>query len=114
MSPGAYREVYGSYGPRSIRYAEMVLGNVSNVERIRAEVPQLKIHAMRLSRAQTLTAIARSARLSADEVRRYNPSLSRQVPADGTLYLPKYIAAFGRDVAFWHRPGQPGLCHVAR
>ena len=104
MSPGAYREVYGSYGPRSIRYAEMVLGNVSNVERIRAEVPQLKIHAMRLSRAQTLTAIARSARLSADEVRRYNPSLSRQVPADGTLYLPKYIAAFGRDVAFWHRP----------
>jgi hypothetical protein len=104
MSPGAYREIYGSYGPRSIRYAEMVLGNVSNVERIRAEVPQLKIHAMRLSRAQTLTAIERSARLSTDELRRYNPSLSRQVPADATLYLPKYIAAFGRDVAFWHRP----------
>jgi hypothetical protein len=104
MSPGAYREVYGSYGPRSIRYAEMVLGNIGNVERIRAEVPQLKIYAMRLSRAQTLTAIARSARLSTDEVRRYNPSLSRQVPADGTLYLPKHIAAFGRDVAFWHRP----------
>jgi hypothetical protein len=107
MSPGAYREVYGSYGPRSIRYAEMVLGNIGNVERIRAEVPQLRIAAMRLSRAQTLTAIARRAQLSANEVRRYNPALARQVPADATLYLPKHIAAFGRDVAFWHRPASP-------
>jgi hypothetical protein len=104
MSPGTYRDVYGSYGPRSIRYAEMVFGNVANVERIRAEVPQLKIHAMRLSREQTLPEIARRAKLSPDEVRRYNPALSRRVPADATLYLPKYISAFGRDVAFWHRP----------
>ena len=104
MSPGTFRDVYGSYGPRSIRYAEMVYGNVANVERIRVEVPQLKIFAMRLPRAYTLTEIARLARLSTDEVRRYNPALSRRVPADATLYLPKHVAKFGRDVAFWHRP----------
>jgi hypothetical protein len=103
MAPGTYRDVYGSYGPRSIRYAEMVYGNIANVERIRAQVPQLKIHAMRLGRARSLTDIARTARLSTAEVRRYNPSLSRQVPANATLYLPRYIPAFGRDAAFWHR-----------
>ena len=104
MSPGTYRDVYGSYGPRSIRYAEMVFGNAANVERIRTQVPQLKIHAMRLTRDQTLAEIASRARLSTDEVRRYNPALSRRVPADATLYLPRYISAFGRDVSFWHRP----------
>ena len=104
MAPGTYRDVYGSYGPRSIRYAEMVYGNIANIERIRAEVPQLTIHAMRLPRAQTLTAIARRAGLSTEDVRRYNPALSRRVPADATVYLPKRIAALGRDVAFWHRP----------
>ena len=104
MSPGTYRDVYGSYGPRSIRYAEMVFGNMANVDRIRTEVPQMRVYAMRLPRTQTLTAIASRARLSADEVRRYNPALSRSVPANATLYLPKYIAAFGQDIAFWHRP----------
>jgi hypothetical protein len=103
MSPGTYRDIYGSYGPRSVRYAEMVFGNVANVERIRAEVPQRKIYAMRVSRSQTLADIASRARLTTDEVRRYNPALSRRVPANATLYLPKYIAAFGRDVSFWHR-----------
>ena len=58
---------------------------------------------MRMPRTQTLTAIASRARLSADEVRRYNPALSRSVPANATLYLPKYISAFGQDIAFWHR-----------
>ena len=59
---------------------------------------------MRVPRAQTIAEIARRARLPIEEVRRYNPSLSRRVPADGTLYLPKYIPALGRDVAYWHRP----------
>jgi len=104
MSPGTFRDVYGSYGPRSIRYAEMVYGNIANIERIRADVPQMKIFAMRLPRALSLAEIARQARLSPDEVRRYNPALSRRVPGDATLYLPKHVAAFGRDVAFWHRP----------
>jgi len=104
MAPGTYRDVYGSYGPRSIRYAEMVFGNAANVERIRANVPQQKIYAMRVTRALTLADITRRARISADEVRRYNPALTRRVPAGATLYLPSYIAAFGRDVSFWHRP----------
>ena len=104
MSPGTYRDVYGSYGPRSMLYAEMVFGNVANVERIRTEVAQSTIHAMRLPRALTLTDIARQAGLSTDEVRRYNPALTRRAPAGATLYLPSYVAAFGRDVAFWHRP----------
>jgi sn-glycerol 3-phosphate transport system permease protein len=47
--------------------------------------------------------VARRAGLSAEEVRRYNPALSRRVPANATLYLPKQIPAFGPDVAFWHR-----------
>lgn len=104
MSPGTYRDVYGSYGPRSTVYAEMVFGNVANVERIRSEVPQSRIHAMRLPRAVTLADIGGRTGLSSDEVRRYNPALTRRVPAGATLYLPSHVAAFGRDVAFWHRP----------
>jgi hypothetical protein len=104
MSPGTYRGVYGSYGPRSIRYAEMVYGNMANIERIRAEEPQLEIYAMRVPRAQTLNEVARRARLPIEDVRRFNPALSRRVPADATVYLPKYVATLGRDVTFWHRP----------
>jgi hypothetical protein len=59
---------------------------------------------MRLRRAMTLTEIARQSRVSADEVRRFNPALKRRVPAGATLYLPKHVAAFGPDVSFWHRP----------
>ena len=40
-------------------------------------------------------------------VRRFNPALIRQVPARATLYLPVYVAAFGENVTFWHRPA-PG------
>jgi hypothetical protein len=28
--------------------------------------------------------------------------LIKQVPARATLYLPKYVKEFGRDVTFWH------------
>jgi hypothetical protein len=59
---------------------------------------------MRTSTTLTLTEIARRARLSTDEVRRYNPALTRRVPAGASLYLPRHIAALGRDIAFWHRP----------
>ncbi len=104
ISPGTYRDVYGSYGPRSILYSEMVFGNAANVERIRTDVAQSKLYAMRLPRALTLIDIARRTGLSTDEVRRYNPALTKRAPAGGTLYLPSYVAAFGRDVTFWHRP----------
>jgi hypothetical protein len=88
----------------------MVFGNAANVERIRAEVPQATIYAMRLPRAVMLADIARRARLSTDEVRRYNPALTARVPAGATLYLPSHVAEFGLDVAFWHRP--PGRAYA--
>lgn len=108
MSPGTYRDVYGSYGPRSILYAEMVFGNAANVERIRTEQPQAKVYAMRLPRALTLSEVARRARVSTDVVRRYNPALTRRAPANSTVYLPSYVATVGRDVAFWHRAPSAG------
>ena len=104
MAPGTFRDVYGSYGPRSFLYAEMIFGNAANIERIRAEVPQRQVHAMRTARARTAIEIARLARVPVDEVRRYNPALSRRAPANSTVYLPAYVPAIGRDVAFWHRP----------
>jgi hypothetical protein len=113
MSPrGTYRDVYGSYGPRSILYAEMVYGNAANVERIRGNVPQLPVHAMRLTRTHTLTDIARAARIPADEVRRYNPALTRRVPAGASVYLPTHVASLGKDVAFWHRPASRAYAAV--
>jgi hypothetical protein len=62
---------------------------------------------MRTTRSIPITEITRRTRLSADEVRRYNPALVKKVPAGATLYLPAHFAAFGRDVAFWHQPADP-------
>lgn len=105
MLPGRnYEEVYKSYGPRSFLYAEMVFGNRANVTNLIATTPQVAIHAMRTSRAISLAEIVKATRLSADEVRRFNPALSTQVPARATVYLPAYVSEFGADVAFWRRP----------
>jgi hypothetical protein len=99
-----YREVYGSYGPRSYLYAEMVFGNTLTVTNLLDSIPQVPVHAMRAPRAIPLTEITRLTRLSADEVRRFNPALVKQVPAGANLYLPSYVKDFGPDVAFWQRP----------
>ena len=107
-----YREVYGTYGPRSLLYAEMVFGNVFNVTRFRSTVPQTRIHAMRAPRAFSLAEITRATRLSADEVRRFNPALVRHVPAKANLYLPFYVESFGPDVSFWHRPPSAAYASV--
>jgi hypothetical protein len=104
LSPQRYSDLYRTYGPRSFRYTELVFGNMANVEHLRQTTPQLKIHAMRTARAVPLTEITQRTRLSADEVKRYNPALVRQVPRGATLYLPTHVGAFGSDVAFWHRP----------
>lgn len=109
LSPTRFREVVRTYGPRSFLYAEMVFGNTLNVRRIRSEVPQARIHAMRTSRAVSLDEVVRRTGLSVDEVRRYNPALIRQVPANANLYLPFHVDAFGRDVTFWHRPADPAF-----
>jgi hypothetical protein len=103
-SPQRFAELYRTYGPRSFRYTELVFGNMATVTMLRESTTQRKIHAMRTGRAIPIAEITRRTGLSADEVRRYNPALVRQVPRNATLYLPTHIAAFGSDVAFWHRP----------
>jgi len=99
-----FRDLYRTYGPRSYAYAEMVFGNMATVRELTGSMPQATIHAMRTARAIPLSEITKRTRLSADEVRRYNPALLKRVPAHADLYLPTYVREFGRDVAFWHRP----------
>jgi hypothetical protein len=103
-SPGAFSDLYGTYGPRSFLYAEMVFGNASTVAHLIATMPQATIYAMRTTRSLAVSEIVRRTGLSADDVRRFNPALLSRVPARATLYLPRHVPAFGRDVAFWHRP----------
>ena len=107
LAPGTYRAVYGTYGPRSYRYAEMVFGNAETVAVLAASTPQVRIFAMRTARPVTLADVARRAGLPVDEVRRYNQALVSRVPARATLYLPAHVPALGTDVAFWHRPPAP-------
>ena len=98
-----FRDLYRTYGPRSYLYSEMVFGNMATVRNLIASTPQTPIFAMRLSRAMTLAQIVKQSRLSADEIRRFNPALVKRVPAQADLYLPSYVRAFGPDVSFWHR-----------
>jgi hypothetical protein len=98
-----YRDIYRTYGPRSYRYAEMVFGNTFTIRRMVSTLPQAKIFAMRTTRKIPISEVTRRTKLSADEVRRYNPALKTSVPARATLYLPSYVKEFGTDVSFWHR-----------
>jgi hypothetical protein len=103
--PGkSYEDIYGSYGPRSYLYAEMVFGNTFVVKRLMASTGQEPIHAMRKPRAILIAEIVKRTGLSVDEVRRFNPAIVDRVPPQSTLYLPSYIGDFGQDVAFWRRP----------
>jgi hypothetical protein len=99
-----YRDLYRTYGPRSFLYAEMVFGNTITVTRLAEETPQSPIFAMRTTRALSLAEIVKRTGLSTDEVKRFNPAVVRQVPARADVYLPSYVAAFGTNVSFWHRP----------
>jgi hypothetical protein len=107
-----YQQVFGSYGYRSYRYAEMVFGNAIDVRRLIASTPSVAIHAMRTSRALTLTEIVKRTDLPAAEVRRFNPALVQRVPAGATLYLPFHVSEFGPDVAYWRRPASPSYAAV--
>jgi hypothetical protein len=107
-----YRDLYRTYGPRSFLYAEMVFGNTLTVTRLAAERPQARIFAMRTERPWPLTEIVRRAGVSADEVKRFNPAVVRQVPARADLYLPSYVPAFGPDASFWHRPAPPAYASL--
>ncbi|OFW02577.1 MAG: hypothetical protein A3I61_17395 [Acidobacteria bacterium RIFCSPLOWO2_02_FULL_68_18] len=107
-----YRDLYRTYGPRSYYYSEMVFGSTATLAALVASAPQVKIYAMRTPRAIPLAEITRRTKLSADEVRRFNPALRTRVPAAAALYLPVYVAEFGRDVSFWHRPPAPSFAAV--
>ena len=104
VADGVFKDIYGSYGPRSYRYAEMVFGNASTIDETIAATPQKRIFAMRTDRAIAIDEIARRTGLSESAIKRYNPALVKRVPAGATLYLPRYDAAFGADVSFWQRP----------
>ena len=112
ISLPSYREVVRSYGPRSFLYAEMVFGNAHTVRHYRDTIPQERIHAMRAPRNIPLDEITRRTGLSADQVRRYNPALVRQVPARANLYLPMRVEAFGADVSFWHEPAPAAFAEL--
>jgi hypothetical protein len=111
--PGSgYAALYNSYGPRSYRYAEMVFGIALEVDSLIGATPQEPIHAMRAPRAISLAEIMTRTRLSAKELRRFNPALGDGVPARVALYLPSHVREFGPDVAFWRRPASPEYAAV--
>lgn len=112
LSPRSYRDVYGTYGPRSFYYSEMIFGNTFNVQQIMESQKQTRIYAMRTTRAIPLSEVTRRTKLPVDEIRRYNPALIRQVPARATLYLPMYVQAFGQNVTFWHEPAPKSYTDV--
>jgi hypothetical protein len=114
VDSGKYKDIYGSYGPRSHLYAEMVFGNMPAITDAIAEIPQSRIFGMRTTRAIPIADIAARTGLSADEIRRFNPALVKKVPAGATLYLPRYDSAFGRDVSFWARPAPVGYAELLR
>lgn len=103
ISEGGYKDIYGSYGPRSYRYAEMVFGNASTIEETIAGATQERIYAMRTSRKITKEEIVRRTGLSPAVIDRYNPALAKAVPEGATLYLPVFDASLGEDVTFWHK-----------
>jgi hypothetical protein len=111
-SPGTFSDLYGTYGPRSFLYTEMVFGNAPTVAHLISTTRQSKIFAMRTTRSLTMTEIVRRTGLSAEEIRRFNPALLSRVPVRANLYLPRYVSAFGRDVTFWQRPASPAYSFV--
>lgn len=104
--PG-YREVAGSFGPRSFRYAEMVFGNMATIAELETAMPQEQIFATRPGRSVPFDEVTSRTGLSADEIRRFNPALINRVPAGANLYLPFPVEDFGADTAFWHREPTP-------
>ena len=101
-----------TYGVRSFRYAEMVFGNTLTVRQLRATVPQERIFAMRTSRQVPAGEITKRTSLAIGEVRRFNPALTRAVPAGATIYLPVRVPELGGDVTFWHRDPAPAFAEA--
>lgn len=107
-----YRDLFRTYGRRSFLYSEMVFGNAVNVTRLVDNTPQVPVYAMRTPRALSMADVRDQTGLSTDEVKRFNPALVRRVPRGASIYLPSYVAEFGPDVSFWHRPPPPEFVEV--
>lgn len=107
-----YRDLFRTYGRRSFLYSEMVFGNAVNVTRLVDNTPQVPVYAMRTPRALSMADVRDKTGLSTDEVKRFNPALVRRVPRGASVYLPSYVAEFGPDVSFWHRPPPPDFVEV--
>jgi hypothetical protein len=114
IAPRRYQDLYGTYGPRSFSYSEMIFGNTINVIRLRESTSQEKIYSVRVSKALTASEIRRRTGLSEDELRRFNPALLNQVPRGANLYLPMAIPEYGPDVSFWHAPPSPAYASALR
>ena len=99
-----YRNLFRTYGRRSFLYSQMVFGNAVNVTRLIAATPQERVFAMRTPRSLSLSEVREKSGLSTDEVKRFNPALVRRVPRGANVYLPSYVADWGPDVSYWHRP----------
>lgn len=112
LAPRQFRTLYGTYGPRSALYAEMVFGNTVTVRRLTGETPQSRIYAMRAGRNLPIAEVARVSGVPLDEVKRFNPALVRQVPRGAAVYLPTYVPEFGADIAFWRHPASPEFTAV--
>ena len=112
ISARSFRQVVGTYGPRSFRYAEMVFGNTFTVKELHESIPQDRIFAMRAERNIPLAQVTERTGLPVTEVRRFNPALVRQVPKGANLYLPVRAQQFGPDVTFWHRSAPPAFSTV--
>lgn len=114
LAPRTFRDLIGSYGPRSYFYSEMVFGNMATVAEIEGSVAQERVFAMRTPRAIPLEEVVRRSGISSAEVRRYNPALVKQVPRGASVYLPRYVEALGPDVSFWHRSAPESFVAVLR
>ncbi len=86
LSPRTFRDVVGTYGPRSYRYAEMVFGNIATVQAIRAAHEQEPIYAMRANRDLSMADIRRATGLTPTEIQRFNPAHPRTRRRARTMY----------------------------
>ena len=107
-----FRQLTGTFGSRSHLYSEMVFGNTYNVKNLRETMPQDQIYAMRTTRAYTIDDLSKRTGFTADQLKRFNPALVRQVPKGAILYLPTHNSQLGTDVSFWHRPASPEYAAV--
>jgi hypothetical protein len=92
--PGkTYEDIYGSYGPRSYLYAEMVFGNTFIVNTLMTATPQEPIYAMRTPRAITLAEIVKRTGLSCKRSATFQSSAPRSRARRSRRYISRLTSA---------------------